>query len=281
MTQHKTLPRVAAMHDISGFGKCALTIALPVLSACGVEVCPLPTAVLSTNTSFDGFLMHDLTPYLDDYIAHWQAVGVGFDAFYSGFLGSMEQIRIVQEAVARFSPGLVVIDPVMGDNGVIYKTYTAGMCEGMKTLAGIADVLTPNLTEACRLADKPYDPHRVSAADIEALAADIRALGAKRIVITGIEREGRLFNCLLDENGYSERAVELLPFRMHGTGDLFSSVLTGGLVTGHDLYQSVDSAADFVLMTMQKSREVPDANRRGVCFEPYQHLLAGGVYHKG
>jgi len=160
--------------------------------------------------------MHDLTPYLDDYIAHWQAVGVGFDAFYSGFLGSMDQIRIVQEAVARFSPGLVVIDPVMGDNGVIYKTYTAGMCEGMKALAGIADVLTPNLTEACRLADKPYDPSRVSAADIEALATDIRALGAKRIVITGIEREGRLFNCLLDENGYSERAVELLPFRMHG-----------------------------------------------------------------
>ncbi|MFZ5974288.1 MAG: pyridoxamine kinase [Bacillota bacterium] len=279
MNDTPALPRVAAMHDISGFGKCALTVALPVLSACGVEVCPLPTAVLSTNTAFEGFLLHDLTPYMEDYITHWHAIGLRFDAFYSGFLGSFEQIRIVNEFVAGFSPPVVVIDPVMGDNGVIYKTYTPKMCEGMKSLAAIADVLTPNLTEACRLAGKAYDPFSVSSKDIEALAHTIADIGAKRVVITGIERGGHLLNCILDENGYNERAVELLPFRMNGTGDLFASVLTGGLLTGHTLFESVDSAAAFVLFTMKKSRHMPDAHRRGVCFEPYLHLLAGGVFN--
>lgn len=277
MNQTSFLPRVAAMHDISGFGKCALTVALPVLSSCGVEVCPLPTAVLSTNTGFDGFVLHDFTPYMGDYIRHWQSIGLKFDAFYSGFLGSHEQIRIVEGFVSAFSPPLVVIDPVMGDNGLIYKTYTPQMCEGMKSLAAIADILTPNLTEACQLADRPYDPGRVCAKETEALARSIADIGARRVVITGIERDGLLLNCILDENGYSERAVELLPFRMHGTGDLFASVLSGGLLTGHTLYESVDSAAAFVLHTMKKSRQIADADLRGVCFEPHLHLLSGGI----
>lgn len=272
------LPRVAAMHDISGFGKCALTIALPVLSACGVEVCPLPTAILSTNTAFNGFVLHDFTPYMDGYIRHWQKIGLAFDAFYSGFLGSYAQIGIARDFVSAFSPTLAVIDPVMGDNGVIYTTYTPEMCEGMKSLAAIADVLTPNLTEACVLASKPYDPERVSPADIEDLARRIADLGPKCVVITGIERKDRLVNCVLDENGYSERFEELLPFMMHGTGDLFASVLTGGLLTGHTLYESVDSAAGFLVHTMKRSRNYPDAARRGVCFEPDLHLLTGGVY---
>ena len=280
MTMLKTLPRVAAMHDISGFGKCALTTALPIISACGAEVCPLPTAVFSTNTGFEGFLMHDLTPMMDGYIKHWKALDLKFDAFYSGFLGSLDQIRIVRDTVADFVPPLVLIDPVMGDNGVIYKTYTDAMCEAMQSLATIADVITPNLTEACRLAQKPYDPNRTTPEDMASLAAAIHRLGANRVVITGIERQDKLVNCILDENGYSERAVELLPYRMHGTGDLFSSVLTGGLVTGHTLYQSVDSAAAFVLKTMKESQSIEDAHRRGVCFEPFQHLLAGGLYRE-
>ena len=278
MTDTPALQRVAAMHDISGFGKCALTTAIPVLSACGVEVCPLPTAILSTNTAFAGFYIHDFTPCMDAYIRHWQKIGLAFDAFYSGFLGSYEQIGIARDFVRDFSPPLVVIDPVMGDNGVIYKTYTPRMCEGMKSLAEIADVLTPNLTEACVLASKPYDPHRISSADIEGLARRIADLGAKRTVITGIERGRHLVNCILDENGYSERYEKRLPFMMNGTGDLFSSVLTGGLLTGHTLYESVDSAAGFLSFTMEHSRYYPDAARRGVCFEPYLYLLKGGVF---
>ncbi|NLT16340.1 MAG: phosphomethylpyrimidine kinase, partial [Clostridiales bacterium] len=124
----------------------------------------------------------------------------------------------------------------------------------------------------------PYDPDRISSADIESLARRIADLGAKRTVITGIERGRHLVNCILDENGYSERYEKRFPFMMNGTGDLFSSVLTGGLLTGHTLYESVDSAAGFLSFTMEHSRYYPDAARRGICFEPYLYLLKGGVF---
>lgn len=272
------LPRIAAAHDISGFGKCALTVALPVLSACGVEVCPLPTAVLSANTSFPGFTILDFTPHMEAYIRHWESLKLHFDAFYSGFLGSQQQIHLVRRLVQAFAPGHVIIDPVMADHGEVYKTYTPQMCESMKMLVAIADVATPNYTEACILAGEPYRPEHVSPADIAALAEKIAALGAKRVIITGIERGDTLLNCILDENGYSERSVPLLPYRMHGTGDLFASVLSGGLVRGHSLYQSVDSAAAFVRFAMEKSRLYDDYNRRGTCFEPYLHLLHTGLF---
>ncbi|MGI6169469.1 MAG: pyridoxamine kinase [Christensenellales bacterium] len=278
MQQGYTLPRIAAAHDLSGFGKCALTIALPVLSACGVEVCPLPTAVLSANTSFQGFTLLDFTPHMEGYIRHWAELGLRFDAFYSGFLGSEHQIHLVRDLISRFSPGRIIIDPVMADHGKVYKTYTSQMCESMKMLAAIADVVTPNYTEACILANEPYQPDQVSCADISRLADKIAALGAKSVIITGIERGGALLNCVLDEQGYQERSVPLLPYHMHGTGDLFASVLSGGLVRGHSLYQSVDSAAAFVHFAMEKSKLYADYNRRGTCFEPYLHLLRTGLF---
>ena len=278
MTELRKLPRVAAVHDISGFGKCALTTALPVISACGAEVCPLPTAILSTNTHFEGFTFYDYTPNMNDHLRHWEVMGVGLDALYSGFLGSVQQIDIVLDAAKRFSPSLTVIDPVMGDNGVRYATYTPEMCEHMKKLTSIADVLTPNYTEGCILTDTPYDPEKTSPADLERMAEKIALLGGKQVVITGIERGDQLLNCSLDENGYVEHAVPLLPYRMHGTGDLFASVLTGGLITEHSLYESIDSAARFTAFTMERSRMIEDADRRGVCFEPYLYLLRKGLF---
>lgn len=272
------LPRVAAVHDVSGFGKCALTIALPVLSACGVEVCPLPTAVLSANTDFAGFQMVDLTDAMPRFLRHWQAMGLHLDAVYSGFLGSAEQMDDIERMVQLFHPALTLVDPVCGDDGLVYKTYTPAMCARLRRLMGIADVITPNLTEACVLTDTPYDTCRTDAAAVRCLAERLRETGAKSVIITGIERDGLLCNCILDETGYDERAVPLLPFRMHGTGDLFASVLTGGLMTGHSLRASVDSAARFTAFAMEKSVRYDGAFQRGVCFEPYLHLLAGGVF---
>ena len=166
----------------------------------------------------------------------------------------------------------------MADHGELYKTYTKEMCEGMKELMKVADIVTPNLTEACVLTDTPYDDKKVSENDIRTLAEKIHKLGAANVIITGIERGKTLYNCILDENGYSERAVALLPYHMHGTGDLFASVFVGGLMTGHTLYESIDSAAAFVPFSMEKSQSYEDNERRGVCFEPYLHLLAGGIY---
>jgi pyridoxine kinase len=277
MRELKKLPRCVAIHDLSGYGKCALTVAIPVLSACGVEVCPLPTAILSTNTNFPGFTLFDFSPEIPAYIDHWDSISLKFDAIYSGFLGSAEQIALIADLARRFSPKHVIIDPVMADNGVLYKTYTQEMCAGMKNLVKIADYVTPNLTEACVLTDTKYDLEKTSYDDIKALAAKIKSLGAKNVIITGIERGNTLYNCILDDTGYSERAVPLLPYRMHGTGDLFTSVLAGGILTGHNLYESVDSAAEFVPYTMEKSQNYEDSHRRGVCFEPYLHMLAGGI----
>jgi len=274
----KHLPRVAAVHDMSGFGKCALTVALPVISACGAEVCPLPTAILSANTQVRGFTFYDYTPHMRSFLDHWQSIDLKIDALYSGFLGSVEQIDIVAECKSRFNPELVIIDPVMADNGMIYRTYTPQMCEGMKTLAGIADVLTPNYTEACVLTEEKYDPANVSPNDIERIAKKIAELGAKQVVITGIERENILYNCVYNGKRYYERSVALLPYRMHGTGDLFASLLTGALLTGHGLVEALDSAAAFVAYTMKKSLDYEDHARRGVCFEPYLHLIRDGIF---
>jgi len=277
MSKLKKLPRVIAIHDLSGYGKCALTVALPILSACGVEVCPMPTAILSANTDFRGFTLMDCSEEIEKYIRHWKELGFFADAVYSGFLGSEKQIDIIMGTVEAFKPSIILIDPVMADEGVLYKTYTKLMCNKMKELMRVADIATPNFTEACVLTGTPYDASRVSPADIEKLARGVAALGAKSVVITGIERKDMLYNCIFDENKYSERKVPLLNYHMHGTGDLFASVLLGGLLTGHSLYESVDSAAYFVRFTMEKSMDFEDNLRRGVCFEPYLSMLTGGI----
>ncbi|MCL1793636.1 MAG: pyridoxamine kinase [Oscillospiraceae bacterium] len=277
------LPRVAAVHDICGFGKCSLATALPVISACGVEVCPIPTGIFSANTNFPNYQFTDFTAQMPGFISHLKECGVSFDAVYSGFLGSAAQIGYIKELVGSFAPKYAVIDPVMGDNGEIYKFYTPEMCENMRSLVAIADIATPNLTEACVLADENYGKFAAGGGEIQALAEKLIDIGAKNAVITGIERGDKLYNCILSENGeYAEREIELLPFRMHGTGDLFSSVLTGGILCGHSLAESVDSAALFVCEVMKYSKTVENFHERGACFEPFLYRLRGGLckYHK-
>ena len=278
MNELQKLTRVAAVHDICGFGKCSLATALPVISACGVEVSPIPTGIFSTNTNFPNYQFTDFTERMPGFISHLKESGVTFDAVYSGFLGSAAQIGYIKELVKIFSPGYVIIDPVMGDNGEVYKFYTPEMCENMKGLVEIADIATPNLTEACALTGEIYKNINVSSNGIKSLAEKIAKIGAKNVVITGIERGDKLYNCILSDNGdYFEREIELLPFRMHGTGDLFSSVLTGGILSGHNLVESVDSAALFVYEVMKYSQTVENFYERGACFEPFLYRLRGGI----
>lgn len=277
----KTLPRVAALHDVSGYGKCALTVAMPVLSACGVEVCPLPTALLSTNTLFEGFTFLDFTPHMDAYLAHWQSLGLKFNSVYSGFLGSEQQIHIMMRLIREFESGLAIIDPVMGDNGIIIKTYTPGMCKEMVNLAAVADLITPNITEACILTGREYSSAELTEAESRRLCQDIVALGAKSVVLTGVLRGQKLYNCAAETGGdYFEHEIDLLPFHMHGTGDLFTSVLTGGLMRGYDLRRSVQSAAEFVYDAMEISYDLEDVFDRGVGFEQIVYKLGSGVYVK-
>ncbi len=273
------LSRVAAVHDVSGYGKCALTVAMPILSAAGVEVCPLPTALLSTNTLFDNFTFLDFTPYMDAYVDHWQSLNLKFDCVYSGFLGSVKQISVVTRLIQDFESGIAVIDPVMGDNGIVIKTYTPEMCREMAKLVGISHLTTPNVTEACILTGRTYQGEELSKEDSRKICGDIQALGAKSVVLTGVQRNGLLYNCgLSEQTGYFEKEIELLPYHMHGTGDVFTSVLVGGLVRGYDLPQSVESAAAFVYDAMVASRDLPDVFDRGVGFELIAYKLGAGIY---
>ena len=275
----KNLPRVAAVHDVSGYGKCALTVAMPVISAAGVEVCPLPTALLSTNTLFDGFTFMDFTPHMDAYLDHWQKLGLEFDCVYSGFLGSEKQIQIVMRLIHDFKSGISVIDPVMGDNGIVIKTYTPGMCKEMVNLVAIADIATPNITEACILTGREYIRGELSSLQSHEICEDIIKLGTKNVVLTGVVRGDKLYNCGIEANGgYFEREIDLLPFHMHGTGDLFTSIMTAGLMRGYDLQQSVDSAAHFIYDAMVYSQNIEDVFDRGVAFEPLAYKLGSGIY---
>lgn len=275
------LARVVAIHDMSGYGKCSLTVALPVISAAGIEVCPLPTALLSTNTLIPGFKFFDCTPQMDEFINHWKEISFKTDCAYSGFLGSAEQIQIVKNFMLNSNCPLKIIDPVMGDNGIIIKTYTPEMCSTMRDLVAISDIVTPNLTEAYILTGRDYIDGEVDSDTSRELCEQIIALGAKSVVLTGVVRGNTLYNCAMShDNSYFEVGVELLPYHMHGTGDLFTSVLTAGIVRSYSLKESVESAANFVRDAMILSNDVEDAFERGVAFEPIVYKLRGGLYNK-
>ena len=182
-------PRVAAIHDLSGFGRCSLTVAIPVLSAMGVQCCPLPTAVLSTHTGgFEGYTFRDLTEEMTAAAAHWKALDLRFDAVYSGFLGSERQIDLVRQFLRDFRrPGtLAVVDPVMGDFGRVYATYTPAMCRRMADLTAEADVITPNLTEAALLLGVPYESLPRDEAGLKALTEKLGCLGRRSVTLTGV-----------------------------------------------------------------------------------------------
>lgn len=268
------LPRTIAVHALAGFGKCSLTVAIPVLSACGVEVMPLPTANLSTNTSFPGFVITPYTEHMESHIEHWKEIGCKVDGLYSGFLSSEKQIEIVQSIKREFSPALTVIDPVMGDNGVKYKTFTESMCNQLAQLVSVADVATPNLTEACILTGTEYSQVDSSEEGIQDLCRKVQQLGAKNVVLTGIERQEKLAVAILQEDGaFCVLECAKLPINMFGTGDAFASVLTGKLLTGSSLTQAAQQAMDFVAQAMEFSYTIEGYAARGLCFEPLLHRL--------
>ena len=274
----KHIPRVAAIHDISGFGRCSITVALPALSAMGVECCVLPTAYLSNHTAFPQFTFVDMTEHMRPALEHWKKLDLRFDAVYSGFLGSAEQIDIVRECIRDFrgSNTLAVVDPVMGDHGKPYPTYTPDMCRKMVTLAEEADLITPNLTEASLLLDEPFSKAPRGEAAAREWLGRLSGDGKRAVVLTGYSTREKFIGAAFVEKGGEPGFLEL-PFvggEYHGTGDLFSSVLLGSLLRGQNLPQAVESAAVFVGacagVTAAEGREAYGSVR----FEPLLGRLA-------
>jgi pyridoxine kinase len=185
----KKQKRVAAIHDISGFGKCSLTVALPILSAAGIETSVIPTAVLSTHTGgFEGYTFRDLSSDLPAFAKHWKSLDLSFDCLYSGFLGSAKQIEIVSEIFGMFKTedNLILVDPAMADNGRMYSTFAPSFAQGMAALCARADIIVPNVTEAVFLLGESYRPGPYEPAYIEGLLQRLAALGPPRVVMTGV-----------------------------------------------------------------------------------------------
>ena len=266
-------PRVAAIHDMSGFGRCSLTVAIPVLSAMGLQCCPLPTAFLSTHTGgFEGFSFLDMTDEMPRVADHWKTMDMDFKCIYSGFLGSERQIEIVSEFIRDFrkKDTVVVVDPVMGDHGAVYQTYTPAMCEGMVHLAEQADVIVPNLTEAALLLGIPYEKLPTGEAGCREIVERLSLNGRRSVVLTGAM-------CFDAKSGQTENIqVSRVPREFYGTGDVFASVLAGALVKGTDLPEATRQAVDFVRACAERTAEQNLPIREGVDFEPLLGLLTGG-----
>ena len=270
------IPRVAAVHDLCGYGKCSLGVAIPVLSAAGCDVCPVPTGLFSSHTAFPGWYMHDTTDILRDYLAAWRGIDVDIDAIYSGFLGAPEQVDIIRSLYETYPNALRVVDPVMADHGKVYPTYTPELCDAMAELACGADVLTPNLTEAAIILGEPIG-EEWGGTDIPDEEAHrlVRALldkGAKHVVLKGVKRAGesvvRNFVGSQGATDIVEVSNEYLPYLLHGTGDVYASCLLAALMAGRTLEEAVAFAGDFVHDAMIVSAEQPHFQERGVGFEP-------------
>lgn len=270
----------AAIHDLSGVGKCSLTVALPVLSACGVETAALPTAVLSTHTGgFTGYTYRDLSEDLLPIAAHWKEVGCRFSALYSGFLGSAAQTETVAEIFQMLGEGaLIVVDPVLGDGGRLYATITEELAAGMGKLCEKADLVIPNLTEASWLLGTPYREGEMEPKEVGALLEALRARGPRLAVLTGVRCRGKLGSASMDASGKLEMCLlEEIPGSYHGTGDLFASTLVGGLLNGMSLGEACRLATEFTHQVILTTREKSPDVRFGPKFEVHLPELAARV----
>ena len=269
-------PKVAAVQDLSGLGRCSLSVVLPVLSVMGAQCCPLPTAVLSAHTAFpapEAAAFQDLTGAMEQTLRHWEALHTSFDAIYSGFLGSSQQIGVLRRLIQRFrrKETLVLIDPVMGDHGRVYRTYTPEMCEQMIQLAAEADLITPNLTEAALLLGEPFDHIPTSQAGIEEWLRRLSLGGKRSVVITGVSLAPKALGagCLDARSGKIRFAMARQePGQFFGTGDLFAAVLLGSLLRGETLSESTARAVDFIQKSVARTLAAGTPMLEGVQFEP-------------
>ena len=266
------MKRIITVQDISCVGKCSLTVALPVISAMGVEACVLPTAVLSTHTAFKGFTFRDLTADLSNITAHWKQEKITFDAIYTGYLGSFEQIELMHSLISDFGAGStrVIVDPCMGDNGALYSGFTPDFAKAMAALCSKADVIVPNLTEASFMLGIPYVESGYTKEYIEELVQKLAGLGARRVVLKGVSFDDKKLG-IVSYDSQSKKISwyfhEKMPQSFHGTGDIFASVITGALVRGFELQDACRLAADFVVESIRATLSHKDYNWYGVDFE--------------
>jgi len=266
------MKRIITVQDISCIGKCSLTVALPIISAMGVETCVLPTAVLSTHTAFKGFTFRDLTKDIEPITNHWKSEKIHFDAIYTGYLGSFEQIELMHKFFADFGgkDTLTIVDPCMADNGKLYAGFTSDFTDAMKKLCSKADVILPNMTEACFLLNIPYKSTGYDKEYVQNILKSLSELGVRRVILKGVSfGQDKIGIASYDSttDTYGWYFHEKLGTGFHGTGDIFASVMTGALMRGLSLEKSYTLAADFVVQCIKNTLNHKDYNWYGVDFE--------------
>ncbi len=266
------MKRIISIQDVSCLGKCSLTVALPIISAMGVETTIIPTAVLSTHTMFQGFTFRDLTDDMDPIKDHWKKEGFKFDAIYTGYLGSERQINIVADYFDTFkSEGTVIVmDPAMADNGKLYPGFDNNFAKNMASLCSKADIILPNISEACLMLGEAYPGEDADEETVKGLLLKLSELGARYSVITGTEFADGTFGF----TGYDKETKEFfkygtkkVPWKSHGTGDVFASAATGALMNGFNVYDSLKVAADYTCACINNTYEDPDKVDYAVNFE--------------
>lgn len=265
--------RVLAIHDMCSFGRCSLTAAIPVISAMGFQVCPFPTAIFSNNLTYGDYTFSDFTPHMTEFMDKWQKLGYSYDAIYSGFLADAGQIAIVLDAIARFAKKdtLVVVDPAMADDGKLYPVFKPDIVMEMRKLIAKATIITPNYTEATLLADIPYAQGTPSMKTMLELCQKLAAMGPRQIIITSVPTGNETITVVsydAQTTSFDECTVDRIPFSTCGTGDLFTSILTGSLLQGQSLHDSVKKATQFLNYAIGYTYQSGSDPREGVQVEP-------------
>ncbi len=279
MIYSNNVKKIAAIHDLSGIGRVSLTVVIPILSSMGFQVCPLPTAVLSSHTQYPQFSFHDLTDEMPIIIDQWKKLGASFDAIYTGYLGSPRQIHIVSDFIDDFrkKDTLVMIDPVLGDNGKLYTNFDNNMILEMRKLIGKADVITPNLTELFYLLDKPYKTNN-SDEELKEYLYQLSEKGPEIVIITSVPVENdphrtSVYAYNRKGNKYWKVTCSYLPAHYPGTGDTFTSVITGSIMQGDSLPIALDRATQFILQGIRATFGYEYDNRDGILLEKVLHNL--------
>ena len=268
---HNHQKKIAVINYVSGFGRCSISVSLPIISALKIQCCPIPTSVFSNHTGFESFYYTDFTEHMEAYIKEWQKLNLRFNGILSGFLGSVEQISIMKMFLNHFKTenNVTVIDPVMGDYGKLYATYSPQLAEKMAELVGFADILTPNLTEACILTNTEYRTD-MSEEELNAICQKLSAMGPEKIVISGLERGEDLENFIFQKGKDYVTVMEhkVGPCRS-GTGDVFSSIIAADAVNGVPFADSVKHASSFIAKVLRRTIELDLPKTDGICFEEF------------
>lgn len=267
---HNHQKKIALINDVTGFGRCSITVALPIISKLKVQCCPLPTAILSNHTGFESFFFEDYTDRMQAYADEWKKLDLKFAGILSGFMGSRDQIRIVKKFMQDFSSQdtVIIVDPVMGDYGRLYSTYTMEMCYEMKKIVSCADILTPNLTEACFLTDTGYHDGKWKMRELKTITEKLSQMGPQKIVITGVPQGDFIANCCFEkEHPLIIRRTHRVGTSRSGTGDIFAAIIAADAVNGVPFGDSVRKASLFVKRCIERSIQLNLPLTDGVCFE--------------